>query len=69
MEWRRYNRGVSSRHLSCDDGDGDGGQEDDEEEEMALICNAITTALEEDAGGFGTAGFHVVSVAGGSYGQ
>jgi len=31
----------------------------EEEEELAQICEAVTTALAEDAGGFGTAGFHV----------
>ena len=28
--------------------------------EIELISNAITTALSDDAGGYGTAGFHVV---------
>ena len=31
------------------------------EEEMMEICDAVCTALQEDAGGFGTAGFHLVS--------
>lgn len=46
-----------------------GGKEDntnnyneEEREEMMEICEAIRTALQEDAGGFGTAGFHLVSL-------
>ena len=31
-----------------------------EEHEIELISNAIVTALSDDAGGYGTAGFHVV---------
>ena len=38
-----------------------GGGGSNEEEEMMEICEAVCTALEEDAGGFGTAGFHLVS--------
>ena len=38
--------------------------EKNEEEyfEMMEICNAVCTALQEDAGGYGTAGFHLVSL-------
>ena len=39
-----------------------GGKSSEEEEEMMEICEAVCTALEEDAGGFGTAGFHLVSL-------
>jgi len=31
----------------------------EEEEELEIICDAVKTALAEDAGGFGTAGFHL----------
>ena len=33
----------------------------EEQREIKLICNAIITSLKEDAGGYGTAGFHMVS--------
>ena len=33
----------------------------EEQQEIKLICNAIITSLKEDAGGYGTAGFHMVS--------
>jgi len=32
----------------------------DRKNEIELISNAIITALSNDAGGYGTAGFHVV---------
>jgi len=56
---------VSSANDDCSDSSDSGDGIDCEEEEageMALICNAVTTALEEDAGGFGTAGRHVSKV-------
>jgi len=59
---RNTNGNVDGGNL---DGGGNNGKDNDDEEEaeeMALICNAITTALQEDAGGFGTAGFHVSKV-------
>ena len=34
----------------------------DEKDEIELISNAIVTALSDDAGGYGTAGFHVVRI-------
>ena len=40
--------------------DNENGQEENEDFEMMEICNAVCTALQEDAGGFGTAGFHLV---------
>ena len=43
------------------EGDNLGEGDEGDEEELQIICNAITTALSEDAGGYGTAGFHVVS--------
>lgn len=33
---------------------------EEEQEDMMELCEAISTALQEDAGGFGTAGFHLV---------
>ncbi len=39
---------------------GGGGEGSEEAEEMMEICDAVCTALQEDAGGFGTAGFHLV---------
>ena len=46
----------------CRSSGGSGGGEGSEEaEEMMEICDAVCTALQEDAGGFGTAGFHLVS--------
>lgn len=36
------------------------GDRKNEENEIELITNAIVTALSDDAGGYGTAGFHVV---------
>ena len=44
------------RHV----GGGGGEGSEDEAEEMMEICDAVCTALQEDAGGFGTAGFHLV---------
>ena len=41
-------------------GGGEGGNSETEGE-MMEICDAVCTALQEDAGGFGTAGFHLVS--------
>jgi len=35
-------------------------RKNEEENEIELISNAIVTALSDDAGGYGTAGFHVV---------
>ena len=46
-------------HQSEVHNSGEGCNED--EEELQMICDAITTALSEDAGGYGTAGFHLVS--------
>jgi len=49
----------SDEDGDSEDGDDDSDSEIEEEEELEFICNAITTALADDAGGFGTAGFHV----------
>ena len=38
------------------------GDRKNEESEIELITKAIVTALSDDAGGYGTAGFHVVSL-------
>ncbi len=39
------------------------GQEENEDYfEMMEICTAVCTALQEDAGGYGTVGFHLVSL-------
>jgi hypothetical protein len=46
------------RHVGGGSGGGEGSE--DEAEEMMEICDAVCTALQEDAGGFGTAGFHLV---------
>eukprot|EP00986_Skeletonema_menzelii_P009329 scaffold4219_cov142-Skeletonema_menzelii.AAC.12 len=42
-------------------GGGEGGNSETEGE-MMEICDAVCTALQEDAGGFGTAGFHLEKV-------
>ena len=39
----------------------------DEKTEIELITNAIVTALSDDAGGYGTAGFHVVRFSSSSF--
>ena len=41
---------------------GGGGGAGSEEEEMMEICEAVCTSLQEDAGGFGTVGFHLVRI-------
>lgn len=45
-----------------DDDDTNGNNEMEEEEELGIICEAVKTALAEDAGGFGTAGFHATRI-------
>ena len=47
--------------INEDDEDDDDSEEEKEAKDLAMICGAIATALAEDAGGFGTAGFHAVS--------
>ena len=56
---------CTSSSSDDDEGDEQGGvftKEEEEQEELQLISHAIAMALGEDAGGFGTAGFHVVRI-------
>ena len=62
------NNAGDDSHNNGDDGGGnnDGvdsnSKEVENDEEMMEICDSICTALQEDAGGFFTAGFHLVSL-------
>ena len=57
--WKKA--GESRRRASAEDEE-DGGEEGGgEEDEAETIWSAVRTALSEDAGGHGTAGFHPVS--------
>ncbi len=61
-DWKRYKKdGLVNSNDETNGGKMGEGVNDEEGEEMELICNAVETALSDDAGGFGTAGFHVVS--------
>ena len=51
-------RNDLKKRSGCDGG----GEGSEEAEEMMEICDAVCTALQEDAGGFGTAGFHLVRI-------
>ena len=57
------NAGESRRRASRNGGDEGSAEEDEggEEDEADKIWDAVKTALSEDAGGHGTAGFHPVS--------
>eukprot|EP00804_Cyclotella_cryptica_P026187 CCRYP_009771-RA/>CCRYP_009771-RA protein AED:0.10 eAED:0.10 QI:893/1/1/1/1/1/5/672/723 len=56
---RRGRRGDDDDGHHDDDDDDGGGKEEEERKE---VCAAVETALKEDAGGFGTAGFHKAKV-------
>ena len=61
-DWKRYKKEGLVNSTDKNNGGNDGASDVDEEgEEMELICDAVETAMSDDAGGFGTAGFHVVS--------
>ena len=54
---RRYTASVG--HGSDNEGND---QHQEEQSDLLEICDAIYTALQIDAGGYGTAGFHLVSL-------
>ena len=67
---RRYTSTVAAGDADNIDAGNDGStdnnrknsQEEEEQSELLEICTAIYTALQIDAGGYGTAGFHLVSL-------
>jgi hypothetical protein len=64
---RRYTASVGghgSDNVEGNDGNENrkNSQEEEEQSELLEICTAIYTALQIDAGGYGTAGFHLVSL-------
>jgi hypothetical protein len=66
---RRYTSNVAAGDADNIDNGNDGGtdnrknsKEEEEQSELLEICTAIYTALQIDAGGYGTAGFHLVSL-------
>ena len=65
---RRYTASVGGHGSDNDEGN-DGNEnrnnsqeEEEEQSDLLEICTAIYTALQIDAGGYGTAGFHLVSL-------
>ena len=62
---RRYTASVGghgSDNVEGNDGNENRNNSDEEQSDLLEICEAIYTALQIDAGGYGTAGFHLVSL-------
>jgi hypothetical protein len=62
---RRYTASVGghgSDNVEGNDGTENRNSSDEEQSDLLEICEAIYTALQIDAGGYGTAGFHLVSL-------